>query len=195
MLTVDNIVAILGCPIERAQRWVDPINAAMSEFGIDAPARAAAFIAQIGCESDRLHYVREIWGPTPAQLRYEGRTDLGNTTPGDGIRFMGRGLMQTTGRKNYKLCGDALGIDLVEHPELLEHPETAARAAAWFWRTGAGLNLGHGAHLHGVDDGCDLNDFADTGDFDSITYAINGGLNGQPLRLSLWAVAKRELGA
>ncbi len=75
---------------------------------INTPARAAAFLAQVGHESGQLRYLREIWGPTPAQVRYEGRADLGNAQPGDGKRFMGRGLIQITGRKNYADCGAAL---------------------------------------------------------------------------------------
>ena len=62
----------------------------MALYAIDSPKRQAAFIAQIGHESGRLIYVRELWGPTPAQERYEGRADLGNTEKGDGFKFRGR---------------------------------------------------------------------------------------------------------
>ena len=97
--------------------------------------RVAAFIAQIGHESGQLRYVKEIWGPTAAQMRYEGRADLGNTQPGDGSKYRGRGLIQITGRANYKACGEALGLDLINHPELLEKPQHACMSAAWFWAT------------------------------------------------------------
>lgn len=71
----------------------------------------------------------EIWGPTPAQSRYEGRKDLSNTQPGDGKRFMGRGLIQITGRENYRRAGAALGVPLLDKPELLEQVEWATASA------------------------------------------------------------------
>lgn len=148
----------------------------MALYGIDSPARQAAFIAQVGHESGRLVYVRELWGPTPVQRRYEGRKDLGNTNPGDGFRYRGRGLIQVTGRTNYARCGAALGIDLVDAPALLERPDNAALSAAWFW-TSRGLS-----------------ELADTGDFERITRRINGGLNGLNDRLKLWKSARLALG-
>lgn len=99
----------------------------------------AAFIAQVGHESGQLKYVKEIWGPTAAQARYEGRKDLGNTVAGDGSKYRGRGLIQITGRANYMACGEGLGLDLLALPELLEIPQHACMSAAWFWAT-RGLN-------------------------------------------------------
>ncbi len=78
-------------------------------------------------ESGRFKYMREIWGPTAAQKRYEGRKDLGNTVAGDGKRFMGRGFCQITGRRNYTDWGRRLGLDLLKEPQLAEKPEIAAR--------------------------------------------------------------------
>lgn len=78
-------------------------------------------------ESGRFQYMREIWGPTPAQKRYEGRKDLGNTVAGDGKKFMGRGFVQITGRRNYTDWGRRLGLDLLKEPNLAEKPEIAAR--------------------------------------------------------------------
>lgn len=115
-ITANQLAKCLGIPLDRAQVWAHPLNAAMQRYGIDTKARQAAFLAQIGHESGRLRYVRELWGPTPAQRRYEGRKDLGNTQPGDGKRFMGRGLIQVTGRANYTTCGQALGLPLLEQP-------------------------------------------------------------------------------
>jgi len=137
--------------------------------------RVAAFIAQIGHESGQLVYLREIWGPTSAQKGYEGRADLGNTVTGDGFKYRGRGLIQVTGRANYAACGEALGLDLINHPELLEQPQHACMSAAWFWAT------------HG------LNTLADADKFETITRRINGGLNGQADRLNLWAKASAVL--
>ena len=147
----------------------------MAEFGIDTPTRQAAFLAQIGHESGGLHWSVEIWGPTEAQRRYEGRRDLGNVQIGDGFRFRGRGLIQTTGRANYTATGKALGVDLIAKPELLALPELAARSAAWYWKSR------------------DLNALADAGDFERITRKINGGLNGQAERIALWESARGAL--
>ncbi len=132
-LTPAILLAGCGCTAARATAWLAPIQAATDEFGITTRLRLAAFLAQIGEESEYLIYTREIWGPTAAQLGYEGRADLGNTHPGDGGRFMGRGLIEITGRRNYTLAAVALGLDLLNDPELLEEPVNAARSAAWFW--------------------------------------------------------------
>ncbi|HEY6019889.1 MAG TPA: glycoside hydrolase family 19 protein [Candidatus Paceibacterota bacterium] len=160
----------------RATTWLHPIVDAMTEFAINTPARQAAFLAQIGHESGGLKYTRELWGPTPAQRRYEGRVDLGNTIPGDGYKYRGRGFIQITGRSNYAEAGKALHVDLVAHPEILEDPEMCAISAAWWWKA------------HG------LNELADAGDFPSITRKINGGMNGYADRFALWEAAKTALG-
>lgn len=94
----------------------------MQRYQIVGPKRIAAFVAQIGHESGQLVYAREIWGSTATKLKYEGRTDLGNTVPGDGFKYRGHGLIQITGRANYAACGEALGIYLIHQPELLEQP-------------------------------------------------------------------------
>lgn len=175
-ITPEIVKAATGSTIARAALWSDALQAACDRYGIGTPTRAAAFLAQIGHESGHLIYVREIWGPTPAQKRYEGRKDLGNTVPGDGKRFMGRGLIQITGRANYARAATALGLDLLNHPELLEEPANAALSAAWFWST------------HG------LNELADAGEFEAITRRINGGLNGEADRVALYDAAKHALG-
>lgn len=166
----------------RADMFAVPLAAAAELYGISTPRRLAAFLAQIAHESGQLVYVRELWGPTAAQRGYEGRADLGNTEPGDGKRFMGRGLIQITGRKNYLLCGIGLDLDLLSTPELLEQPEAAAASAAWYWRE------------H------DLNRYADRDDFLGLSIAINGrnkatGLpNGWLSRQDFWVNAKARLG-
>jgi putative chitinase len=197
-----SLSAMLRCSIGIAALWAHPLNMAMQEFEIDTDQRMFPFLAQIGWESMRLSHVKEIWGPTAQQLKYERDFDaawpptsddatnhiawrLGNSEAGDGKKFMGRDPIQTTGRKNYKLCGDALRIDLIENPEMLEHQETGARAACWFWRVGAGLNLGSAAKAAGLEPGCDLNDLADANDFKRITLAINGSLETLPQRTEL----------
>jgi putative chitinase len=174
-MTPQELALATGARIDRATAFLPFLEAAMSEFGIDTPKRQAAFLAQVGHESGGLHWCVELWGPTEAQRRYEGRADLGNTEPGDGIRFRGRGLLQTTGRSNYKLTGDALGADLLTAPERLGEPELASRSAAWFWK------------VHG------LNELADAGDFVRITRRINGGVNGLAERQALWETATEVL--
>lgn len=89
--------------------------------------QAAYVLATVRHETGSLKWMREIWGPTPAQLRYEGRKDLGNVQKGDGKKFMGRGLVQITGRANYADWSRRLGIDLLKEPSLAEKPEIAVR--------------------------------------------------------------------
>jgi putative chitinase len=127
-MTPQDLARATGARIDRATEWLPHIQAAMDEFDINTPQRQAAFLAQIGHESGGLHWVTEIWGPTETQRRYEGRADLGNTEPGDGVRFKGRGLIQTTGRANYRATGEALGVDLIAQPELLADSTLAPRA-------------------------------------------------------------------
>lgn len=98
------------------------------------PLRHQAYILatawhETGPASSNLHMTprREIWGPTPAQRRYEGRVDLGNIQPGDGKRFMGRGYVQITGRHNYHRASNIVGRDLVKEPDLALDPAIAAR--------------------------------------------------------------------
>lgn len=89
--------------------------------------QCAYVLATAWHESARYQYMREIWGPTAAQRRYEGRTDLGNVQKGDGRKFLGRGFCQITGRRNYTDWGRRLGIDLLKEPQLAEKPEIAAK--------------------------------------------------------------------
>ena len=174
-MTPVELANCTGARIDRATEHLPYIEATMDEFDINTPARQAAFLAQVGHESGGLHWLVEIWGPTDSQRRYELRQDLGNDTPGDGLRFLGRGLIQITGRDNYQRAGDALGVDLISSPELLGQSPLAERSAGWFWQA------------HG------LNELADAGSFETITKKINGGLNGYPDRLALWADAKEVL--
>lgn len=199
MITVAQIVKIMVCPEQRAIVWQQYLSDAMARFEINTPLRVAAFLAQVGHESGRLVYVREMWMPEkcPWQEGYEGRADLGNTEKGDGFLFRGRGLIQITGRKNYQLCSHALGNQFVARPDLLEQRKYAALSAAWFWKFGAGLNLSKRALValakHGMGHGCNLNDLADLGDFETITLCINGRLNGYEDRLIIFERAKLAL--
>ena len=174
-ITQQQLLQILPNAGPVAGVFVPVLNAAMGHYQIIGPKRMAAFIAQIGHESGQLKYVKEIWGPTAAQARYEGRKDLGNTVAGDGSKYRGRGLIQITGRANYMACGEALGLDLIKQPELLEKPQHACMSAAWFWATKG------------------LSTLADAGQFDKITQRINGGQNGAADRQALYVRALKVL--
>jgi putative chitinase len=171
MVALDELKRIMPYAGKRADLFVGPLNEAMLEFEIDTIARQAAFLAQIAHESGSLKYVRELADGTA----YEFRQNLGNTEPGDGPKFKGRGLIQITGRDNYKACGSALGVDLISNPELLEGVVLACRSAAWFWKTHS------------------LNDLADKDDFKLITKKINGGYNGYQDRIAYYERAKEVL--
>ena len=166
-------------------KWFEPLTNTFSKFEINTPNRQAAFIGQCGHESnnfrtleENLYYsanalmrvwpsrfpdndVAEKYANKPEKIAnkvYAGR--MGNTEDGDGWKYHGRGLIQLTGKDNYTRCGEALGIDLVNNPDLLLEPEFAAASAGWFWRK------------HG------LNQLADLGDWVAITKRINGGIHG-----------------
>lgn len=174
-ITVQQLLQILPNVGAKAGVFFPVLNTALQRYQIVGRLRVAAFLTQIGHESGQLRYVREIWGPTPSQAKYEGRVDLGNTVCGDGYKYRGRGLIQITGRANCQDCGEALGVDLIDRPELLEQPQYACLSAAWFW-TSRGLNT-----------------LADAGDFDKITRRINGGQNGAAERNALYAQALKVL--
>lgn len=173
--------APLTAPLLARLGWIDPsLYAPLMErscyaHGIRGRLRLAAFLAQTGHESGLGHWRRELWGPTAAQRRYEGRADLGNTQPGDGMRFMGRGLIQITGRTNYEKAALALGVPLDRLPLWLETREGAVTSAAWWWR----------------ENGC--NELADTGSVEAVTLVVNGGRNGLAHRKTLYAAALAAL--
>ena len=170
-LTQQQLITIMPNARAKAGIFLPALNAAMLEFGITTPARAASFLAQLAHESGQLLYVREL----ASGAAYEGRRDLGNVQPGDGVRFRGRGLIQVTGRTNYTACGKALGLDLLAKPEMLEQTVNACRSAGWFWQS-RGLNA-----------------LADAGDQVAVTRRINGGTNGLAERLAFFKVAQRVL--
>jgi putative chitinase len=147
-------------------KYADAMAAKMDDRQITTPLRQAHFLAQVGHETGELRYAEEI----ASGAAYEGRRDLGNTEPGDGVRFKGRGLIQLTGRANYLKYGQALGKDLVtdEHwKQVAEDPKLAVDVACWYW------------DMH------QLNQYADRDDLVNITKRINGGLNGLDGRKAL----------
>lgn len=171
---------------------------AMDEAKINTRLRICAFLAQVGHESGEFKYMEEIWGPTDAQKRYEPpsslATKLGNTQPGDGFKFKGRGPIQLTGRSNYKACGAALRLDLENKPELAATNEHAFRVACWFW-TKNNINA-HADALTGdpaKDCAVAINTPADAKAFDKITKTINGGYNGKADRDAKYAKALKAI--
>lgn len=152
----------------QARQLADAFGPAMVRFRITTRKRATMFIAQSAHESDAFR-AREEYA---SGWEYEGRHDLGNTHPGDGVRFKGRSFIQITGRANYAEISQALGVDFVNHPTRLAEVKYAALAAAWWW------------NKHGC------NQIADSGDFVAVTRRINGGTNGLSDRQSYYRRAR-----
>lgn len=157
MVTAGELSQIMpALPGGKRAAYLPHLQEAMRTFGITGRLREAAFLAQLAHESVQLRYMEEI----ASGEAYEGRRDLGNTQPGDGRRYKGRGPIQLTGRHNYRKYGQLLGLPLEQHPERAATPEVGFRIAGLYWK----LN--------------ELNTLADRRDFRGITRAINGGYNG-----------------
>ncbi len=173
----------------KARVYAPYFAAAAAEAEINTRARLCAFVAQLGHESQDLKHLKEIWGPTPAQKRYDVRDDLGNTPErdGDGKLYMGRGGLQRTGKKNYRRFQEATGVDVVANPKLLELPEYAFRSDALYWTDNNLNRLADQLSLRG--------DAKDLATLDKITKRINGGLNGQVDRQRRYLVAIATLPA
>lgn len=146
-------------------RFAGPFTEAMEAAGCNTVRRAAMFCAQIGHESAGLRYMEEI----ASGAAYEGRSDLGNTRPGDGKRFKGSGPIQLTGRNNFRAftrwahSRGLTNIDFEQRPELVrEDPRWGFLAATWYWTVARPQ----------------INAMCDAGDLNGVTRAINGGLNG-----------------
>jgi len=145
------------------------LGEAFARFDITTPRRAAMAVAQWAHESDHFKTATEY----ASGDGYEGRADLGNTRPGDGRRFKGRGRIQITGRVNYERIAKALDIDCVSNPDLLAQPPYSELASGQWW------------HLH------DCNRFCDHDDFVGLTERINGGRRGLSDRQQLYTRAKQ----
>jgi predicted chitinase len=172
MLTDDELRQIMpNCNAAKRADFFPFIQQAMQEFEITSYLRESAFLAQLAHESGELRYMEEI----ASGAAYEGRKDLGNTQPGDGKRYKGRGPIQLTGRANYTKYGQLLGLDLVNNPTIAATKEVGFRIAGQFWK------------LNG------LNELADQQKFESITRRINGGVNGLADRIKYYERAKKVL--
>ena len=158
----------------RVADFVRSFNDWSDKFGIDTPLRAAHYLAQVAHETGELRYLEEI----ASGEKYEGRADLGNTQPGDGRRFKGRGCLQTTGRVNYQAYADSewCNGDLMSHPEWLAKFPGAQKSAMYYWKKNG------------------LNTLASRDDANAVCKRINGGYNGLAQRKYYLRVAKRVLG-
>lgn len=155
--TFTALFAKCGASPERAAELALSAVVNFAAYGImDSPLRLAHFMAQLIHESGSFRYMEEI----ASGSAYEGRADLGNTVPGDGKRYKGRGPIQLTGRANYRVYGRAVGIDFERHPEIVAMPSIGLMVACRFWESNG------------------LNALADADNVDRITRRINGGVNG-----------------
>lgn len=147
------------------------LAATLQDYEIDTPLRMAHFLAQIAHESAGFQTTEEF----ASGEAYEGRADLGNTEPGDGKRYKGRGLIQLTGRANYRSLGEKLRRDLEDDPEQAEEPALSLVIACEYWT------------------GRRINEHADRDDLIAVTWAVNGGLNGLEDRMAYLVKAKAEI--
>jgi putative chitinase len=205
MITPEKLLAVMPkLGAEKSEAFAPLVSQAMLEFEITTPLREAAFVSQLAHESreltrlvENLNYsakrlmavwpsrfpsfaVAQKYAYKPEQLAnfvYSNRLGNGPAVSGDGWRYRGRGPMMITGRDMYERAGQALGLNLVARPELLEQMEIGLRAAGWFWR-----------------DEKRLNPLADRGEFREITRRINGGYTNLAERQQYYARAKQVLG-
>ncbi len=176
ILTRDLMIHVMPHSGQFLEMYFSFLLGAMESYLVDQPLEVAAFLATLAEESGELRYSRELWGPTTAQLKYEGSAKLGNTQPGDGERFKGRGLIQVSGRANYAAIGKLMDLRLTEKPELLAEPVYAAYSAAVFWWDRR------------------IEQHANRGDFTRVTRLVNGGLTNMERREIYYRRACTALG-
>ena len=190
------------------KRYSKHLEDALVKYEINTPNRQRAFFANLGVESAQLNYVEENLNYTASALTkvfgryftaqlanqyaknpekianrvYANRMENRDENSGDGWKYRGRGLIQITGRKNYRLAGQALGVDLEKIPDLVATPQTAVYTAAWFWQSN-GLNE-MADKLSGVDE---------MEVFTKICKRINGGTHGLEERKKLYSLAKKNI--
>jgi len=159
-LNQDSLMAIMAMGRKATIKLYLPLLiSALPKYKINTPLRTAHFLAQVGHESLSFVYTQEV----ASGAAYEGRLDLGNTLAGDGVRFKGRGLIQLTGRDNYKNYGKYISLDLLHSGNeqlIADTPEYALDVSLWFWNKRK------------------LNDYADEDNLKAITRRVNGGYNG-----------------
>lgn len=152
----EQIASALRVPVENVRQHWPKIAQALANQGITSRNAAIAALATVAVETGNFQPIDE----RGSGARYEGRRDLGNTQPGDGNRFKGRGFIQLTGRYNYTQMGPKVGENLAANPARANDPDVAARVFAQYF---ADRNVGAKA---------------DRGDWVGSRRAVNGGLNG-----------------
>lgn len=168
-LTYTALFRKCGATIDRAQEMAICANRWFPDYGImDSTLRLAHFLAQLIHESGSFRYMEEL----ASGAAYEGRASLGNTQPGDGKRYKGRGPIQITGRANYRRYGAKIGIDIERHPEVAALPSIGLHLALEYWKANG------------------LNTLADADNVTAITRLINGGTNGMADRKAHLAKVK-----
>lgn len=169
-ITLDQLSKISGIKKSKLSPFIDILNDTLKKYQINTKLRVINFISQVLHESGGLQFFTEF----ASGSAYEGRKDLGNTNPGDGVKFKGRGAIQITGRYNYIKLSKDLGYDFVNNPKKLADLPWAILSAGWFW------------------DLKKLNQYADKDDLITITKRINGGTNGLNDRRKYQLMAKAE---
>jgi putative chitinase len=168
-ITLDQLKQIASTKnVTLLTELVVPLNECLERYEINTKLRVCHFLAQVLHESGSFIYFRELASGTA----YEGRKDLGNVNPGDGVKYKGRGVIQITGRANYASLSKDLGVDFVNQPLLLENHQWGVISAGWFWNKRS------------------LNKYADLDNVEKITRMVNGGLNGFDDRKKYLAKAK-----
>lgn len=180
-LTLEQLNKIfpVGASSGRNVKFIDALNDLFEKGGINTVNRIAGFLSQVGVESAEFRYVKEL-GNNAYFDKYDVGSiakRLGNTPAkdGDGVKYKGRGLIQVTGLANYRACGKALGLDLVNNPELLEQPKYAVASAGWYW------------NMRNINAACDADDIV------RITKLVNGGTNHLTERTAYYKKAKSVL--
>jgi predicted chitinase len=159
-LSTGQISTATRCPSGNVNRYWPAIRAACIKNGLADRASLIAVLATIGTEVGTFEPINER-GDTNYFIRhYEGRIDLGNTHPGDGVLYHGRGFIQITGRANYRSYGRKLGVPLERQPELALDADVAARVLARYFRDRQ------------------ISESAEKGDWKAVRRKVNGGLNG-----------------
>src|SRR5271170_8077200 len=155
-----QIAAATGVPLANVEKYWPEIVAALAHRGIDTQLTEVAVIATIATEVPNFEPINEYGSNEYFTKMYENRQDLGNTQPGDGAKFHGRGFIQLTGRLNYQKYGYSLRIPLTEDPDLALAPNDSAKILALYFRD---HNIEH---------------LAAQKDWLAVRKAVNGGTNG-----------------
>ena len=188
-LSLLQVKGATGSITGNATQFLSYLIDSCTKYGIDSSKRKQCFLAQVGHESGGLFYTEEL----ASGKAYEGRKDLGNIHPGDGVRFKGRGLIQITGRDNYAAISHDFGEDFIAQPQLLgakniklctqQQLKYAALGAGWFWNH---KKLNEIADLIDIDKPID--EGANLVHFKELTKKINGGYNGLQDRVNRFAM-------